>query len=70
MTQARTLWKGAITVAEIDILRQSIVGLELDDYLNVLDSSLDIITRAGGARSLDECLEAFRVIQGWWGTSQ
>jgi hypothetical protein len=66
MTQAQSLWAAGITRAEIEVVRQSITGLELDEYLGVLDSTFPIIARAAGPQALDDCLEAFRTVQRWW----
>lgn len=67
MTQARWLWAGGITGAELEIFRQAIAGLELDEYLNVLDSGFNIITQVAGTQALADCLAAFRAVQRWWG---
>ena len=66
MTQARLLWRENITAAEMKVFRQTITGIVLDDCLSVLASALDIISRVGGPRALEDCLETFSAIQRWW----
>jgi hypothetical protein len=66
MTQARELWKERITIDELELFRQCLAGLGLDDCLNVLASALDIVSRIGTARALGDCLEAIRTVGRWW----
>ena len=65
MIQARSLWARGITVTEVEVLRKAIADIDLDEYLNVIASALDIIILVAGRQSAGECLKAFRVIQGW-----
>jgi hypothetical protein len=57
------LWQQGITTANLEIFRQTLTGIGLDECLHVLASAPDIITQIGGAQALDECLEAFRTVQ-------
>ena len=66
MTQARSLWREGITVTELELFRQSIAGIGLDDCLTQSASALDIISQIGGTKALDDCLEAVRSVQRWW----
>jgi hypothetical protein len=66
MTQARLLWQGDITLAELDVFRRAMADMQLDDYLNVLAAALDIVGQTAGSQSLCDCLTAFRSIQRWW----
>ena len=66
LTQARSLWREHIAITELEIFRQTITDIGLDEYLNVLESGFGIVTQVAGEQSLDECLEAFRTIQSWW----
>jgi hypothetical protein len=66
LTQAQSLWGGHITVTELEIFRQTITDIGLDDYLNVLESGFGIVAQVAGEQSMDELLEAFRTIQSWW----
>jgi hypothetical protein len=66
MTQARLLWQGDITPAELDAFRRAMADMQLDDYLNVLAEALDIVGQTAGSQSLYDCLTAFRAIQRWW----
>jgi hypothetical protein len=70
LTQARLLWKERITIAELEIFRQTIADIGLDEYLNVLASGADIITQVAGAQSLDDFLTDLRTIQRWWPPSE
>lgn len=66
MAKARWLWREGVTTAELEVFRQTITGVGLDECLSVLASALDIITQIAGTQALDECLEAFRATQRWW----
>jgi hypothetical protein len=66
ITQARVLWKERITIDELELFRQCLAGLGLDDCLNVLASALDIVSQIGTARALDDCLEAVHTAGRWW----
>lgn len=66
LTQARSLRREHITITELEIFRQTITDIGLDEYLNILESGIGIVTQVAGEQSLDELLEAFRTIQSWW----
>jgi hypothetical protein len=66
LTQAMLLWEDCITITELEILRQVMTDIRLDDYLNALAAALDIIAKTAGGQSLDQCLDAFRTVQRWW----
>lgn len=66
MTQAQLLWQGRIRLAELEVLRRTLTGLGIDDYLNVLAAALGIVTQVAGDQAVGDCLAAFRTIQRWW----
>lgn len=70
LTQARSLWKERITTAELEIFRQTITDIGLDEYLNVLASGADIVAQVAGTQSLDDFLTDLRTIQRWWPPSE
>jgi hypothetical protein len=66
LTQAALLWDDRVTITELEIFRQVMTDIRLDEYLNTLASGLDIITKTAGSQSLDDCLDAFHTVQRWW----
>jgi hypothetical protein len=47
LSQAQSLWKDRTTVAELEICRQTIADIGLDEYLEVLASGADIVMQVG-----------------------
>jgi hypothetical protein len=66
LTQAGLLWEDRVTITELEIFRQVMTDIRLDEYLNALASGIDITAKTAGSQSLDDCLDAFRAVQRWW----